>query len=81
MSAEEKKAAQDKIEAEKKKNEGNEFYKKKKFPEAIAHYSSAIELNPEEVTYYSNLAAVYVELGEYDKAIEQCENAVAKARA
>lgn len=32
------------------------------------------------MTYYTNLAAVYVEIKEYEKAIEACENAIAKAR-
>jgi stress-induced-phosphoprotein 1 len=70
LSPEEKKAIEDKASAEKKKNEGNDFYKKKKFPEAIKLYSEAIELNPDELTYYTNLAAVYVEINELEKAIE-----------
>jgi tetratricopeptide (TPR) repeat protein len=75
-----RKAMEDRAEAEKQKNLGNDFYKKKKFPEAIQHYSSAIELHPEELTYYTNLAAVYLEIKEYERAIEQCDHAINKAR-
>lgn len=71
---------EDRAEAEKQKNLGNDFYKKKKFPEAIQHYSSAIELHPEELNYFTNLAAVYLEIKEYERAIEQCDHAINKAR-
>ena len=33
-------------------------------------------MNPKEMTFYTNLAAVYFEQGEYDKVIEECEKAV-----
>jgi stress-induced-phosphoprotein 1 len=75
-----RKAMEDRAEGEKQKNLGNHFYKKKKFPEAIQHYCSAIELHPEELTYYTNLAAVYLEIKEYERAIEQCDHAINKAR-
>jgi stress-induced-phosphoprotein 1 len=64
----------------KKKNEGNEFYKKKKFAEAIQCYNQAINLDPTELTYHTNLAACYFELAEYDKCIEACDNAIARAK-
>ena len=67
-------------EAEAKKAEGNTYYKKKDFPKAIELYSAAIELCPEEIIYYSNLAAVYIEMKEYDKAIEECDKAIAKTK-
>merc|ERR1712004_156693 len=66
--------------ADAKKLQGNEFYKKKDFPNAVKLYSEAIELNPKEFTYYSNLAAVYFEMGEYDKVIEQCDRPIAMAK-
>ena len=62
--------------AEAKKLEGNAFYKKKDFPNAIANYSAAIELNPKEFTFYTNLAAVHFEMGEYDRVIELCDQVI-----
>ena len=67
-------------EAEKKKNEGNAHYKKKDFEKAIELYTEAIEICPEEIIYYSNLAAVYIEMKEFDKAIEECEKAIEKTQ-
>lgn len=32
------------------------------------------------MTYYTNLAAVYFEMGEYDKAIEECDKVVEKSK-
>ncbi|XP_054165278.1 stress-induced-phosphoprotein 1-like [Oppia nitens] len=58
------------------KTVGNEFYKKKQFAEAIEQYSKAIELDPNEMTYYLNRAAVHFELKEYDKCVKECETAV-----
>lgn len=52
--------------AEAKKNEGNAHYKKKDFPKAIELYQEAIDICPEEIIYYSNLAAVYIEMKEFD---------------
>jgi stress-induced-phosphoprotein 1 len=41
--------------------EGNEYYKKKDFARALELYQAAIELNPTELLYYTNMAAVYIE--------------------
>ena len=35
---------------------------------------------PAEIIFYSNLAAVYIEMKEYDKAIEECDKAIAKTK-
>ena len=40
--------------AELKKEQGNELMKAQKYPEAIALYTEAIELNPDVPAYYSN---------------------------
>lgn len=63
-------------EAIKEKEKGNEFYKKKEFESAIAHYDKAIELDPINITYLTNKAAVYFEQNELEKCIELCEKAV-----
>ncbi|CAH0775335.1 unnamed protein product [Bemisia tabaci] len=67
-------------EALKEKELGNEAYKKKDFDTALSHYNKAVELNPTEMTYYNNIAAVYFEQKEYHKCIEQCEKAVEVGR-
>jgi tetratricopeptide (TPR) repeat protein len=38
------------------KNLGNEAYKKKDFATAHQHYAKAIELDPTNITFYSNNA-------------------------
>lgn len=58
------------------KNLGNDEYKKKNFDEALKHYNRAVELDPTDITYYLNIAAVYFEQKEFDKCIEQCEKAI-----
>jgi len=47
------------------------LYKQKKFDEAIEFYNKAIEAQPNDLTYYNNLAAVLVEKGEFDQALEK----------
>ena len=66
--------------AEAKKNEGNEFYKKKDFTNALRLYDEALQLNENEVTYINNKAAVYFELKEFDKCIEECDRAIEKSK-
>ena len=63
-------------EAQKKKQEGNTAYSKKQFSQAIECYNKAIELDPGEITYYTNLAAVYFEKKDYVKCVEICDKAV-----
>lgn len=62
--------------AKQEKEQGNEFYKKKQFDEAIKHYTKAIEHDPTDLTFYNNLAAVYFEQKEYEKSIKECEKAI-----
>lgn len=58
------------------KVQGNEFYKKKNFDQAIIHYTKAIEHDPNDITLYSNLAAVYFEQKDYQKCISECEKGI-----
>ena len=53
-------------EAEAKKNSGNEEYKKKNFSKAIDHYQQAIQINPNEIIYHSNVAAAHIEMKQFD---------------
>jgi len=63
-------------EALKEKELGNEAYKKRDFPAAHQHYGRAIELDPSNVTFLTNKAAVYFEEGAFDQCIQLCEKAV-----
>ena len=66
MPSEERQKLQRIKDAEVKKQEGNEFYKKKDFAKALELYTAAIELNPDELLYYTNMAAVYIEQKKFD---------------
>lgn len=68
-----------KEEADKEKALGTENYKKRKFDEAIEHYSKAWELY-QDITYLNNLGAAYFEKGDYDKCAEACQKAVDEGR-
>ncbi|KAH7822463.1 putative stress-induced-phosphoprotein 1 [Monocercomonoides exilis] len=46
----------------KEKEIGNDFYKKKKFDEAIVHYERAIQLDPHQMSFHLNRAACFVEM-------------------
>jgi stress-induced-phosphoprotein 1 len=58
------------------KERGNVAYKAKKFDEAIAAYEEASSVTPNNILFYSNKAAVYIEMGEIDKAISICKEAL-----
>lgn len=58
------------------KDQGNEFYKKKDFDNALKHYQKAIDSDPTDITFYTNMAAVYFEQKEYEKCIKECEKAI-----
>lgn len=60
---EEKLARDKKNEAQKEKEMGNASYKKKDFEVAIQHYSRALELYDEDISFLTNKAAVYFEMG------------------
>uniref|UniRef100_A0A0N5AS36 Stress-induced-phosphoprotein 1 n=1 Tax=Syphacia muris TaxID=451379 RepID=A0A0N5AS36_9BILA len=59
---------------------GNAAYKKKDFEEALKHYDKAIQYDPNNMTFYSNKAAVLFEQGNYEKCIELCKQAVETGR-
>jgi stress-induced-phosphoprotein 1 len=48
---------------------GTAAYKAKNFEEALTHYNKAVELDTTEMVYHLNIAAVYMEMKDYDKAI------------
>ncbi|KAG8060082.1 hypothetical protein GUJ93_ZPchr0002g24367 [Zizania palustris] len=66
--------------AQKEKEAGNAAYKKKDFETAIQHYTKAMELDDEDISYLTNRAAVYIEIGKYDECIKDCDKAVERGR-
>ncbi|XGW04717.1 hypothetical protein V3C99_015692 [Haemonchus contortus] len=62
------------------KDLGNAAYKLKNFEEAHKHYDKAIELDPSNITFYTNKAAAYFEEHKYDDCIEVCKKAVEVGR-
>jgi tetratricopeptide (TPR) repeat protein len=49
---------------------GLDRYYKGDLDQAIANFSKAIELNPQDATPYTNRGSVWFDKGEYDKAID-----------
>ena len=58
------------------KERGNALYKEKKFDDAIAAYDEAYNIDNTNMMYLNNKAAVYVQMGQTDKAIEICNSAL-----
>lgn len=72
-----KKKAKEDAEAEKKI--GTENYKKRQFDAAIEHYGKAWELH-KDITYLTNMSAAKFEKGDYEGAIEACQQAIEEGR-
>ncbi|KAK1327134.1 Heat shock protein STI [Acorus calamus] len=47
---------------------------------AIGHYSRALELDDEDISFLTNRAAVYMEMGQYEDCIKDCDKAVERGR-
>ncbi|WAR18977.1 STIP1-like protein [Mya arenaria] len=58
------------------KEKGNASYKAKNFEEALQHYEEAVTLDPTDMTFLNNKAAVYFEQQDFDQCIATCEKAV-----
>ncbi|OEH75048.1 hsc70 hsp90-organizing protein [Cyclospora cayetanensis] len=71
-----KELTEEQKQAEEKKKEGNALYKARKFEEALKAYDEAIALDPNELLYLNNKAAVYMELRDYDACIAECNKAL-----
>jgi stress-induced-phosphoprotein 1 len=81
LTPEEQKQKEQQKAAKKKKDEGNELYKAQKFEEALAAYDEAITLDPSNMAFLSNKAAVYFTQKKYDECIEHCLAAVEVGKA
>ena len=66
--------------AEKLKEDGNKAFRAKQYEEARQCYEKALELEPQEILYINNKAAVYFAQKNYEKSIELCDEAVSKGR-
>ncbi|KAL9249366.1 Hsp70-Hsp90 organizing protein 2-like protein [Drosera capensis] len=77
---EEKEKKKRKEEAQREKEAGNAAYKRKEFEKAIGCYTKAIELDDEDISFFTNRAAVYLEMGKYDECIQDCDKAVERGR-
>eukprot|EP00750_Incisomonas_marina_P017336 INCI20245.1.p1 GENE.INCI20245.1~~INCI20245.1.p1 ORF type:complete len:599 (-),score=169.67 INCI20245.1:179-1975(-) len=62
--------------ADAKKAEGNDLYKAKDFAGAIAKYNEAIELDPTNITYYNNIAAVQMAQKDFEAVRASCDKAL-----
>jgi len=60
------------------KTTANDFYKKRKFDEAIAEYDLAIAAEPNDATYYNNKAACLLEMGRFDDCTKVCKDVLEK---
>jgi stress-induced-phosphoprotein 1 len=76
LSPEELKKKETEKAAKAKKEEGNEFYKNKEFEKAIAAYDEAIAIDPTNMTFLSNKAAVLFTQKKWEDCIEACIKAV-----
>ncbi|GFS35515.1 stress-inducible protein [Actinidia rufa] len=64
-----------KKEAHKEKEKGNAAYKKKDFEAAIQHYAKAIELDDKDISFLTNRAFVYLEMGQDEATAAEEEEA------
>eukprot|EP01130_Rhizamoeba_saxonica_P000775 TRINITY_DN10695_c0_g1_i1.p1 TRINITY_DN10695_c0_g1~~TRINITY_DN10695_c0_g1_i1.p1 ORF type:complete len:431 (+),score=56.70 TRINITY_DN10695_c0_g1_i1:119-1294(+) len=64
------------VSSEEFKLQGNEFFKLKKYREAIKCYTRAINIE-ESVLYYGNRAICYMHLKQHKKCIQDCTKAIA----
>ena len=62
-------------EAQKLKQHGNDAYKEKDYATALKNYERAIEIEPNEITYYNNMAAVYFQMENFEECINFCQQA------
>ena len=59
-------------EAEKEKERGNEAHRRKDFARAMVHYQRALDIDSENVIYWSNLTAVMFEIKAFREVCRHC---------
>jgi len=60
------------------KEKGNALWKQKKFKEAIEQYTYAVECDPNNHIYYTNRAACYASMKEWEKCLRDANRAISK---
>ena len=58
------------------KNLGNQAFAQKNYDEAIEFYNKAIELNPNDATFYSNRSGCFASMEKYAEALSDAEKAI-----
>lgn len=62
------------IEAERLKDEANQFFKRQDYQEAVNLYSKAIDLSPESAVYYANRSIAHLRLENFGYALEDANS-------
>jgi stress-induced-phosphoprotein 1 len=81
LTPEERKVKETKKAANDKKTEGNEFYKKKDFENALKCYDEAIAIDSTNMAFLSNKAAVYFTQKKYQECADECNKAIEVGKA
>jgi len=79
--AEAAKAKAAKAAAVAEKEAGNAAYKRRDFAEALARYDAAIALDPSDISFLTNRAAVHLEQGDFAACVADCDAAVEAGQA
>ncbi|KAL2490047.1 Hsp70-Hsp90 organizing protein 2 [Forsythia ovata] len=77
-SEEEEEKMEKKAQAQKENAAGNAAYKKRDFETAIQHYTKAIELDDENLSFLTNRAAVHLEMGKDRVNWRSCDSSELK---
>ncbi|CAF1604031.1 unnamed protein product [Rotaria magnacalcarata] len=62
--------------ADRFKNQGNDFIKQEKYKEALEAYNAAVQIDANNAIYYCNRAAAHSKLGNNDQAFRDCFRAI-----
>ncbi len=58
------------------KKEGDNFYVRRDFQDAVASYTRALEADPKNYIIYSNRSAAYLAMGDARNALQDAEEAI-----